>query len=193
MKDADTHFDEATHTYTIDRKPVPSVTQVLSDLLPSWQASEWHLQRGQAVHACAAMIALGQDFDFDPQIEGQVIACRKFFAEMNPAVIDVEKELYSEQYRYAGTMDMLCRLGRYTVVLDWKASFSASLPYQLGGYAIIANVSHGVGVQLLEDGTYRMSEIYGLRRYKTGFLALLSAYNIRKECGVNNERKETNE
>ena len=77
-------YDDATHTYAIDGRPVPSVTDVLRDLLPCWQASEWHLQRGRAVHACCAMIARGVDFTHDPQISGQVSAARLWFASRGP-------------------------------------------------------------------------------------------------------------
>lgn len=187
-------FDPVTHTYTIDGRKVPSVTQVLNDLLPCFQASEWHLQRGTAVHACAAMIARGVEFEHDQQIDGQVRACKRFFAEVKPIVFEVERQVYCAKYGYAGTFDIECCFENRVCLVDWKASFSASLPYQLAAYAMAyedmgANpIRFGYGVQLCEDGFYHMSETYDLRRYKTGFLNLLSAYNIRRECKVNEER-----
>lgn len=187
-------FDPVTHTYTIENRVVPSVTQVLNDLLPCYQASEWHLQRGTAVHACAAMIARGVEFEHDPAIDGQVLACKRFFAEVKPVVLDVEHRMYSDVYGFAGTYDLRCGIGGSVILIDWKGSFSASLPYQLGGYGLLIDsypampyIKRGAGVQLNEDGTYRMSKVYDLRRYKTGFLNLLSAYNIRKECKVKTE------
>ena len=184
-------FDPTTHTYTIDGRKVPSVTQVLNDLLPCWQASEWHLQRGTAVHACAAMIARGIEFEHDPAIDGQVKACKRFFEEVKPVVFEVERQVYCAKYGYAGTFDLECGFENRVCLVDWKASFSASLPYQLAAYAMAyedmgANpMRFGYGVQLNEDGTYRMSEVYDLRRYKTGFLNMLGTYNIRRECKVN--------
>lgn len=187
-------FDADTHTYMIDGRPVPSVTQVLSDLIPGWKASEWYLNRGTAVHACAAMIASGIDFDYDPIIEGQVKACKRFFAEVKPVVLDVERKLFSLKYGFAGTYDLRCGLNGSVTMVDFKASFSKSLPYQLSAYAILHDeipgyslIKSGVGVQLNDDGTYQMSQVYDLRRYKQGFLALLSAYNIRRECKVKTE------
>ena len=41
-------FDEETHTYMIDGRPVPSVTQVVSEFIACWMASEWYLKRGTA-------------------------------------------------------------------------------------------------------------------------------------------------
>ena len=70
----DCTFNDATHEYRIGGRFVPSVTQVLGDLLPCFQAGEWYLERGRAVHACAAMIAKGIAFDHDEQIDGQVMA-----------------------------------------------------------------------------------------------------------------------
>ena len=184
-------FDESTHTYRIDGRKVPSVTQVLGDLIPGWKASEWYLNRGQAVHACAAMIARGIEFEHDPQIDGQVRACRKFFAEVKPVVHNVETAMYSEKYQYAGTYDLFGELDGRLIVFDWKASISPALPYQLAAYALESNVvNYGCGVVLKETGEYSMTEIYDLRRYKQGWLSLLGAYNIRRKCGIKEEGKE---
>ena len=186
-------FDATTHTYTIDGNVVPSVTQVLSDLIPGWQASEWYLQRGTAVHACAAMIARGVEFDHDPSIDGQVSACKRFFAEVKPIVFEVERQVYCERYCFAGTFDLECSVNNRRCLLDWKASFGAALPYQLAAYSVAYDecggypIRHGYGVRLNEDGTYKMSCVYDLRNYRNGFLALLSAYKIRRACKVKEE------
>lgn len=184
-------FDEITHTYTINGRIVPGVTSVLADLLPCWKASEWHLQRGQEVHACAALIVNGKRFENDPQIDGQVSAIRKFFKEVQPTPLAVEQQVYSEAYMYAGTMDMLLVLNGKLTVLDYKASISSSLPYQCAAYALAdGRATHGVGVEIREDGTYAMSQVYDLKRYRQQWLALLATYNIRKQCGVKQESHE---
>ena len=185
-------FDPIKHEYKISGRPVPSVTRVLGDLIPCYHASEWHMERGRAVHACAAMIAKGIEFEHDPQIDGQVRAVRKFFAEVKPVVCEVEKSVYSHRNMYAGTLDLLTRVpgGVSLMVLDWKASLALSVPYQLAAYALAFEdeghraINLGVGVEIHEDGTYRMSDVYNLRRYKAGFLALLGAWNIRRECKI---------
>jgi len=183
-------FDESTHTYRIDGRKVPSVTQVLGDLIPGWKASEWYLNRGQAVHACAAMIAQGIEFEHDPVIDGQVRACRKFFAEVKPTVYKVESPVYSELYNYAGRYDMLADIGGKMAIVDWKASLSPALPYQLAAYGLEGCANYGCGVVLKDTGEYSMTEIYDLRRYKQGWLSLLGAYNIRRKCGIKEEGKE---
>jgi len=189
-------FDPATHAYTIDGRPVPSVTQVLRDLIPGWSASDWHMQRGQAVHACAALIAQGKEFEHDPAIDGQVRALRRFFAEVKPPVIVVENAVYSLAYQYAGRFDLLSVVKGVNCVIDFKSTLTPSVPYQCAAYSIAWGESAGtsepgagLGVQIHDDGTYKLSEVYSLRRYKQGWLSLLTAYNIRRQCGI----KTTNE
>ena len=184
-------FDEASHTYTLAGRRVPSVTQVLADLIPGWQASEWYLDRGKAVHACAAMIAQGVPFEHDPIISGQVAACRRFVREVCPVFHAVERRVCSRRYQYAGTMDALIAIKgtRGPVVLDWKASIAKSLPCQLAAYAAAyteetgVKVRYGVGVELRPDGTYRMTTVYDLRLVSQKWLAFLTVYGARRECG----------
>ena len=139
-------FDPIAHAYTLDGRPVPSVTQVLADVVPGWRASDWCLQRGRAVHACAAMIARGHEFTNDPQIDGQVAACRRFFAEIRPTVALVETPVASDLYRYAGTLDLLVEWpgNRGLVLVDFKSTLTPAVPYQLAGYCEALRARHEV-------------------------------------------------
>lgn len=179
-------FTEQGHVYAINGRVVPSVTAVLNDLIPGWHASEWYLQRGTAVHACAAMVAKRMRFTNAPEIDGQVAAIRRFFQEVNPQVIDVELRLYSETYAYAGTCDLIAVLpgNPRRVVLDWKGSIGKAAPYQLAAYGLMYDIDHGAAIEIREDGTYKMSEVWNLRRYKQEWLALLTAYNVRRRAGI---------
>ena len=52
-------FDELTHTYKLYGSPVPSVTQVIGEIIGSgWKAAEWYLTRGRAIHKCAEFICM---------------------------------------------------------------------------------------------------------------------------------------
>lgn len=179
-----TTYNDADHSYYLAGVRVPSVTQILSDLLPCWQASEWHLQRGRAVHACAALIANGRPFTCDPQIAGQVAACERWFAEVKPEVLDAEQIVTSLRYRYCGRYDLFATINGKDMIVDWKASLAASVPYQLTAYGVAADfVRYGVAVELHEDGTYRMSDVYDLRRYRAEWLAMRAVYGIRQRLG----------
>lgn len=191
-------FDPVAHAYRICDRDVPSVTRVLRDLLPFVHASQWHLDRGQAVHACAAALARGQKIvSFDPQIAGQVQALERFFGEVRPFVLAVEQQVYSVRHRFAGTLDLLAGGPDAATVVDFKSSLGPSVPFQVAAYALALEemdpkrrVRWGLGVEIREDGTYRLSETYDLKLYKSKFLALLSAYNSRRECGIKEEGRE---
>ena len=193
MTDHAYSFYEEKHEYRIDGRVVPSVTQVMSEVLgPPWQATEWHLQRGRAVHACCALIAQGKEFENDPQIDGQCEACRTFLETTGEFIEEVEEELYSVQYQFAGTPDLTVREGKHLLILDYKATLTKSVEIQLGGYGILKpEAKCGLGVQLNDDGTYKLTKLYDLKRPRQKFLGLLSAYNTKKELGMIKKKKET--
>jgi len=178
-------FDAETHRYRIDGLPVPSVTQVLRDLVPGWSATEWHLQRGRAVHACAALIAAGKTFDADPQIAGQVEACHKWFREWQPAVGSAEVQVYNVAYAYAGTYDLLAYINGRLTLVDWKASLDARVAWQLAAYsaAMVDRVEVGVGVALQADGTYQ-TRSFKLAGYRREWFAMRAVFGIRERLNI---------
>ena len=177
-------FDEQTHTYWLGKngseRRVPSVTQVLGGVIgQSWYASDFHLNRGSAVHACCAFVARGIKFDHDSRITGQIAACRRFLREFDCKVIEIEEPHFSERYQYAGTPDLIAGIGdKARVVIDYKASLTPMIDLQLGGYGELVNVNWGLGVELHEDGTYKTTRMIDLRRPRREFLTLRSAFQI---------------
>ncbi len=192
-------FKPETHQYYISGRPVPSVTQVLADLLPGWKASEWFLRRGTAVHACSAMIAKGVPFEHDKRITGQVEACRRWFSEMEPDVLQVELPVYSKMYQFAGTLDLLANLQGKRCMVDFKATLTETVPLQCAAYAIAYEemdgvaISYGAGVQLGADGRYKMTDIYNLKQYRREWLALLTAYRVRRRLKIEEPKEEESE
>ena len=180
-------FDEASHTYTVGGSKYPSVTQIINDIIPyQYPIADWYLQRGHAVHACAAMIANGVEFDYDGRIAGQVAAIYKFFKEVNPEVLYSEKMVYSKVYRFAGRYDLIAKIQDRFVFVDYKASIDIErIGLQLGGYSIatLPIVTHGVGVAIKEDGNYSMTKIIDLKNYRREFLAMRAVYGIRDRLG----------
>jgi len=192
---SDLHLDAEKHIYTWGDVLLPGVTDVLGDMIPGFRAGKYYLQRGTTVHACAAMIARGQEFELDlsnqsqedaNDIRGRIAALRRFFREVNPTVISCETPMMSTRYRFAGTPDLIASLANKSmkIVFDWKASLSAAVPFQLAAYGILADVDNGCPVEIQPSGKYKMGKIIPLKLYKTKFLNLLSAFNIRRECGV---------
>lgn len=191
----DCTFDPEKHEYRIGGRRVPGVTQVLGDLLPGWKASEFFLGKGRAVHAAAAFVAKGIAFEHDPRISGEVRAVRKFLREVKPKIIGVETQVYSLLYLYGGTLDLDCEIDGLPMVGDYKATLTASTIYQCAAYALPLRaagrkINHGVGIELHADGTYKMSEVWALKRATQEWLSLLTTYRIRERLGCLNKEEE---
>lgn len=194
-------FDEKTHTYKVESVVVPSVTQIIAETTgTAWKATEWYLDRGKAIHACAAFIAQGKEFKFDKRLVGYIKALRKFFKEVNPIIRGNEIQVASKLYHYAGTIDLDCKISGNISIIDWKHSIDKiRLPLQLGGYSIALQETYdlfaisGYGVEIHENGTYCMSERIDLRVPRNQFLALRTTYAIREKCGELSYQKEKRE
>ena len=168
-------FDPTLHRYTVDGETYPSVTQILKAVLGiKWQA---------------AMIARGQEFEFDPIIAPQVDAIRRFFHEVRPQLYKVEYAVASRVYRFAGTLDMLASIDGHMAIVDWKSSSDIDrTSLQCAGYAIALgandyDVTFMYEVVLKEDGTYSMSKRINLRPYMREFLAVRTVYGIKERMG----------
>lgn len=189
-RQAVTTFDAETHTYRINDRPVPSVTQVIEEVLQPvwWNATEWHLARGHAIHAAAAMVARKQKFIADERLGGYIAACNKFLAECVDEIWEVERMMFSESLQFAGTTDLICSIrGRKgKVLVDYKHTLTDLVGPQLGGYSILdgGTINQGIGVALKDDGTYQFSSVYDLRRSRNEFLALRTAYGIKARLGL---------
>lgn len=189
-----TEFDEATHTYRINGFVVPSVTQIIGDLLPleflkhmTKEEREYYARRGQANHACYAALALGQEFEPDERSQPNIDAWRLWYKQMGePRFERVEMQVYSRKYMFAGTLDAVIEKDELFLI-DYKESLSYRDCYQLGAYSLALReygikVKKGFGVGL-SAGQCKTTEIYDLNVYAQKFLTLLSAYNIRAEHG----------
>jgi hypothetical protein len=172
---------DANHIYRLDGVVLPSVTQILQAVLNiQYWATEWHLERGHVVHQCAAMIARGEEFEHDPQIDGQVAACRRFFRETSAVAELVEAPGFDARLWYAGALDMVCKIGGRRILVDWKARITPVVQWQLGAYAGLLGDPFlwGAGVELHEDGTYKMGVAHELKRASREFANIRSVYGM---------------
>lgn len=191
-------FDVAKHEYAINGGIVPSVTHIISEVVGNgWIAEPWYLDRGKAIHKCAEFIIKGKQFKFDERLAGYIAALKSFFAIVKPDLIGCETIVFSETYRYAGTLDLGCKIGGVKTLIDWKHSIDKErLPLQLGGYSAAykeqwkEEFNQGIGVQIKEDGTFKMTEKIDLRRRRNEFLALRSVYAIKERCKTLSTQKE---
>ena len=173
-----------------DNSTTPHVTHVLREVVDvAWNATEWHLQRGQANHACYAMLARGADFDADPLCEPWIDGWRKWVNEIQPEIEEAEVRIVSRLYNYVGTMDLLCIIDDKATIVDFKNSVSPLDQYQMAAYAQGYKETEGweikqvVGVQISGDGGYKMGKIIKgaeLRKALAGWLAIREVYRIKK-------------
>jgi hypothetical protein len=181
-------FDEVTHTYTIAGRPVPSVTGIVSAALgPIQYGSEWHMERGTAIHKAAEIILQGRIPRVDPRIQGHVDAVQMFVTREVAAVIEIERQVYSVRLRYAGTLDLIAdtqTCGR--CIMDWKSSGDVTrTAIQMAGYALAweemtgERIKTGIMVELGEDGRYKAS-VVKLDGYANQFKACLTVANIKR-------------
>lgn len=197
-------FDPDGHRYFIHDREVPSVTGIINEVLQIkyFGATEWHMERGRAIHRCAELIANGKDFDCDEQITGQVAAIREFFRLHKPSIRAVEQQVYSERYMYGGTFDLLCVMNLpvqgHLTLCDYKSSLSGTEPLQLAGYALAIDPkqyggtpTHGLAIELCDSGIPKIAGPYELKKYVNKFLALRSVYSIKEEMGIISKKEKT--
>jgi hypothetical protein len=189
-------FDPATHTYRLNNSPVPSVTQILRAVFPTMYAgirdAAYAMQKGQAVHAAAALIARDNLGTYDPQIEGQVAACRKWFTDTGAVPMEVEKPVGHELYRYAGTVDLVAKIGGKLVIVDWKATVTPHCQWQLGAYEAAGRFGAkvGIAVQLNADGTYNTGGPWDMVKAGREFAIIRSEYGMREREGLIQKRED---
>jgi hypothetical protein len=172
-------YDPLTHTYRVNGKRLPSVTEIIQTVLPrKWNASDFDLRKGTMVHKALALHMAGcLEIDtVDPRIVDRVnagIMAAKAFGWM-PAMI--EPPMAHDIMQYAGTPDMITQCG---CIVDWKGSEQETTGLQLGGYGNLAKVN-GITIRRLYEVTtgdngYKVKE-YDLRRHMGLWVALYGVY-----------------
>ena len=183
-------FDEATHAYRLNGSPVPSVTQVIGSVLPGWQAGDWYLQRGRALHHGCRLLDEGTlDWaSVSPEILNRVRAWQTFRLEwLDVEVIASELPMASATHRYAGTVDRVFGTITGDAIIDLKSTIEPQVRCQLSAYAALWEertgrvVNSAAAVELRDDGTYRTLWMnkFQLRLARQTFLACLTVHNFK--------------
>ena len=190
-------FNETAHTYTIDGRLVPSVTQVLGEILGDptngW-GEQYHLDRGSAAHELYAMLARGEDlrlYDYDARLDGHIAAWRAWYAAERPKFEAVEQPVAHSGRGYAGTPDAVCIIDGVVTMIDYKQSAGKRDLLQMAAYVLAFEEMTGSRVKLVQslqiNGT---GWKYGpkamgsrLTAAKHDWLAVLRAWQI-KQKGV---------
>lgn len=188
-------FDADTHTYKLDGMIVPSVTQVLAPLNDFTRVDPDVLKRAQdfgtAVHLATELFDrddLDED-SLDEALRPYLSAWKKFHADTQFEISEIEHRVASRSYRYAGTIDRVGFIGNLLSIVDIKTgtAFPASVGPQTAAYESAfkecANIPRNkrirrLCVQLKGDGTYKSKPLDNALDLPA-FMACLTVHNWR--------------
>lgn len=189
-------FEPVAHEYRWQSRPVPSVTTIIRGALgdPFERVAapilERARQRGNAVHKACELDDAGtlDEATVDPQIAAYVEAWRAFRREFKFRVLFSERPLYSEQYGYAGTPDVVAELDDgSTLVIDRKTGLPGpAAALQTAAYAEFIEQElkrctnpARFALRMLPSGKYRFDE-YSNRSDWRDFLACLAVHRLKE-------------
>ena len=176
------------HLYTINGRPVPSVTQIIRGIFGEFNNpnAEWYMQRGSAVHL-AIHLEINNKLDWntvDPRITGYINAFHKFLKETGYKTHISECQMFSKQLQFAGTADVVLKDEKDKLILaDFKSSIDPVVDLQLGGYSLLwtQNYSNVIkkmcAIELNESGQYKLRWVEDAYRAERIFMCCLQLYN----------------
>lgn len=182
-------FDVGRHEYRFDGALVPSVTQVLAQVM-NWAAVPEDLlaagrTRGTAVHSLTEAHDQGEDVEWlvTDQTAPYFAAYRRFLDEARPQWDAIERRIYHPLHRYAGTLDRRGRLCGERAWVDIKTgSGHPAYALQLAAYVAAdperdhANLNPPrYSLYLCDDGSYRLARVE--TRQVDDFAVFLSLLN----------------
>lgn len=163
-------FNEKDHTYLVDGKQLPSVTQIL-DLLTyedfakiDRSTLEYASRRGTAIHEATEAYDIGGEVEVDAETEPYVRAYIDFCRDYKPNYYEVEERIANPSLGFAGCVDRAGIIGEQPFVMDIKTVSSPNrLTYikvalQTYLYSTCLDYSDPVLLALFlkKDGTYRV-------------------------------------
>jgi len=122
-------YDPQTHTYWLGKEKLPGVTEILRAAGFSYAFyREGDGDTGTYGHQVLQMYLAGTLESYDPAFEPWMTGIRMFMKEERPEVFisperGLERILYSDRYKYAGTLDFAGVLKRWrgkVGIADWK-------------------------------------------------------------------------
>lgn len=188
-------FDEPTHAYAWQGKPVPGVTAVIRGALgdPFARIDPDVLERkraiGKAAHRAVELDDAGKldEATVHPAVVPYLEAWRAFRRESGFAPLLSEQKGYHETYGYAGQLDVLGRINGDRAVVDLKTGLPGlQAAIQTAAYAMLVPYELTPGLQprrfaLLAqiNGRYKFIEYTAPGDWRD-FLACLAVYRLKQ-------------
>jgi len=189
-------FTEDPHEYHLDGVRIPSVTEIIGMLTDFSFVPKDVLERastfGRAVHKA---IELYENDDLDESMLSLPLVpyldqYKRFVSETGFTATHTEERVYSERYRYAGTLDLAGMLNHQDAIIDTKtvSVLHPAVGLQTAAYDHAFCEMHGLKKRKrrfalqLSDTRYRLVE-YKDQHDFTYFAAALSLHTWRKNNG----------
>ena len=153
----DLSFEEFRHIYKVGNDILPSCTTVMKPLSREIykdideETLKAAADRGTTVHQGFELYADFGVEDMPMEYLGYLEALKKFFADYKVKPIATEQRFYHKFLRFAGTADLIAKIGDETILVDYKTTAmlqSKLTEVQLAAYKN-ALKSQGINV----DGT----------------------------------------
>ena len=163
-----------------------------------WEASQRQMKEkgelGSLVHKQIELYLKKQIKNFDLQSLEIKVRCeliRDWIESNNLEVIDSERIVWSDKYKYAGSLDVLCRIGKDYCIVDFKNT-SGIWPTQFvqqAAYAKALREREDIKVKRLiivrpvvgnetQDGTVEVQERRDVGKLFKSFLAAKTIYSF---------------
>lgn len=186
-------FDEPTHTYCVDGKIVPSVTQILeAEGLSDFSAIPPETlrlaqERGTAVHKATQYLDEGR-LDWttvSEQVADYLSAWQRFKNDCQPQILEIEFQVYSPT-GYAGTVDRTLMMDGIHWLIDIKTgnpTRAAAIQTAAYQYAYQSQeYGRRAAIQLNSDGTYKIHPYaIDLMHDMNVFMAALTLYQFKRQ------------
>lgn len=190
-------YDDDSHTYTLDGRVVPSVTQIIAPLYdfsrvdPQVLAAKAML--GKAVHRATELHDAGalDDGSVHPLVRPYLDAWLKFRLDTGFVPVEIEQRVHHPVMGYAGTLDRVGDMDSgERSLLDIKIvrALSPAVGVQLAAYEhayalrfAVKPVLRRRAVQLRDDGSYRLTAHYTDPADLTCFLSLLNIHHWKEK------------
>jgi len=177
-------YDESTHTYKIDGKVVPCVSDVLREagLIGDRWFTEEARARGSYVAIATSLSDEGKLKSVPDAINGYIQAYESFLYDSGFKIEQNEQPLADEAYGYAGTPDRVGKIGKDRVVVDIKTGQAwPHYKLQTAGYAqLLPPPVKRACVYLANNGTYKVRHHTNPRDWNV-FAAALKIAHWRRE------------
>ncbi len=203
VNDPALQFDAMAHCYSLHGRPLISVTTALrlAGMVNTRGYNEYARARGEYLHAAIALYAQGtlDESSIDPALAPYFEAFLSFIADTGVEFEMVERRVCDPVVGYAGTLDAIVRwpsgftaINTRRVLIDWKSGhFPPMAAPQTAAYLRCARHLYPAGtrigragLQLRNDGTYRLHEFNNIVEDELDFLSAVRVCAFRDKHGI---------